>query len=212
MQLRALGVFGGTFDPIHFGHLRIALDVKEALSLDEIRFIPNAVPPHREPSRADSHQRLTMLRLATADEPGFVVDDREINRGGLSYTVDTLKTLRDDFPESSVSMLLGSDAFSGLTSWHRWNELFDLAHIIVMKRPGWMPPQDGALGDVVQARVIEKAEDLHVFSCGKIYFCPVTQLAISSTDIRERLGRGHSPSFLLPSKVVDYITKTQIYA
>ena len=137
---KALGILGGTFDPIHYGHLRPAQEVLRALDLAEIRVIPAANPPHRRPPVATPEQRLRMVELAVAGVPGFTVDDREFRRGGPSYTVLTLESLRSEFGERPLCLLMGLDAFEGIETWHQWQRLPELAHFIVMTRPGWEFP------------------------------------------------------------------------
>src|SRR5690606_32888062 len=131
------GIFGGTFDPIHYGHLRTALELKHVLDLAVVHFVPCANPPHRATPMTDGALRMRLVQAAIADEPGFVADDRELERAGLSYTVDTLFSLRAEFKARPICLLLGMDAFVSLPQWHRWNELLDLAHIVVAHRPGW---------------------------------------------------------------------------
>ncbi|PPD32864.1 MAG: nicotinic acid mononucleotide adenylyltransferase, partial [Methylomonas sp.] len=127
-----IGIFGGTFDPVHYGHLRSALEVKELFGLDEVRLIPCYQPPHRDQPKASATMRLQMLQQAINHEPGLVVDSRELNRAGPSYMVDTLKSLREEFSEQTLLLFIGSDAFENLTSWHRWQQLFDYAHLVVL--------------------------------------------------------------------------------
>ena len=137
-QQRMVGVVGGTFDPIHDGHLRMALEVANRLALDEVRFIPSAKPPHRDEPDATDLQRLNMVELAIMGEARFILDDREYRREGDSYMVDTLESLRDEMGRDvSLILILGSDAFLGLTSWHRWQRLLELTHIAVVVRPGF---------------------------------------------------------------------------
>src|SRR5204863_186003 len=131
-----IGIFGGTFDPIHYGHLRTAFELWQTLKLAEVRFMPSGNPPHRVRTLADAALRVQMVRVAVADQPAFIVDDREVRRAGASYTFDTLTELRRENPERSLCLLLGMDAFLGLPSWHRWRELFELAHVVVAHRPG----------------------------------------------------------------------------
>ena len=138
-----MGIFGGTFDPIHYGHLRTAFELWQSLKLAEVRFLPTGIPPHRERTLADAALRVEMVRAAVADQPAFVVDDREVRRAGASYTVDTLTELRAEHPHRSLCLLLGMDAFLGLPAWHRWRELFELAHVVVAHRPGWKAPTQG---------------------------------------------------------------------
>ncbi|MFM2286880.1 MAG: hypothetical protein RL684_23, partial [Pseudomonadota bacterium] len=132
-----VGLFGGTFDPIHYGHLRTAYELWQSLRLAQVRFLPTGNPPHRESSLASTELRVQMVQAAIAGNEAFVVDDRETRREGLSYSVDTLLDLRREFPDRSLCLLLGMDAFLGMPHWHRWRDIFDLAHVVVAHRPGW---------------------------------------------------------------------------
>ena len=138
--MRPVGVFGGTFDPIHYGHLRTAFELLQALRLAEVRFIPCSDPPHRGKTYASAAERLRMVALAIDGQEGFVADDRELARGGPSYSIDTLLTLREEFPQRSLGLILGMDAFLGLHTWYRWDEILDVAHIVVAHRPGFKAP------------------------------------------------------------------------
>ncbi len=213
---RPIGIFGGTFDPIHFGHLRPALELLEELGLAQLRFIPSAVPPHRAQPCATAEQRLTMVRLATADEPRFVVDDREVRRGGISYTVDTLYQLREALAPAPLCLLVGVDAFLGLGGWHRWEELPELAHIIVMHRPGWQldeaAPGSTAALELLRLRRVAAFEELLPRRAGGILLQPVSQLAISATAVRQCVRKGRSIRYLLPDAVRDYIAAEGLYS
>lgn len=206
-----IGIFGGTFDPVHFGHLRPVLEVLEELSLAEVRLIPVHVPPHRDTPSVSSAERLELLRLAVAGVPGLVVDDRETRRPGPSYTVDTLADLRGEFPHRSLCLILGMDSFLGLPSWHRWQELTRYAHLVVLDRPGCAPPTSGVLADWLAERRIETPEPLRTSSAGAVYFHPVTQLDISATMIRRLIAAGRLPRFLVPEAVWRRITEQGLY-
>ncbi len=197
-----IGIYGGTFDPVHFGHLRTALEVKEALELEQVRFIPCRLPPHRNPPFFSPEQRLNFLQTAIADEPGFVVDTRELDRPGPSYMVETLESLRQDLGETPICLILGLDAFLGLPGWHHWESLFELAHLVVMDRPGYRPEWKNPLRSHVIQRTVNQALTLHEIAAGKIFFQPVTHLEISGTQIRQCLKQGRSPRFLMPDKVL----------
>jgi nicotinate-nucleotide adenylyltransferase len=212
MSLQPIGLFGGTFDPIHYGHLRTAFELWEALGLDEVRFMPTGSPPHREQPHASAEQRVAMVRAAVASHPAFVVDDREVRRKGLSYSVDTLIELRAENPDRSICLLLGMDAFLGLLNWHRWRELFDLAHIVVAHRPGWKAPITGPLGEVMVDRGTGAIRELHERLAGRIYVRAVTQLEISSTDLRQLIVDGHDPRYLVPEEVRRIVRETDCYA
>jgi len=203
-----IGVFGGTFDPVHYGHLRSALEVKELFGLDEVRLIPCKLPPHRDQPDATPTMRLDMLQIAIQDQSGLVVDARELNRDGPSYMVDTLQSLREDFPKHPLLLFIGSDAFEKLLSWHRWQELFDFAHVVVLIRPGY------ALANVdafFLARLVVNQSELSSNLEGRVFFQPVTQLDISATAIREMIARKQSPRFLLPDGVIKYIHQNRLY-
>ena len=205
-----IGVLGGTFDPIHFGHLRPALEVHESLGLQKLLFIPSHVPPHRGAPAAAAGHRLAMVERAIAGVPGFRVDSRELDRSGPSYTVDTLRALRGEIgAERPLLLIMGLDAFAGLGTWHRWREIPTLAHVVVAHRPGSTMPEDAAYLDLAPAT--ESRSALADKASGLVSFQSVTQLDISATDIRERLGAGRSPRYLLPDSVWHYITEHHLY-
>ncbi len=208
-----LGIYGGTFDPIHYGHLRPALDVYQALPFSEIRFVPCGDPPHREAPHANRQQRLAMLRLALANQPAFCIDEREIRRKGPSFMVDTLKELRGECGKQSLCLIIGFDAFLGLDSWHQWQAIPDLAHLVVTHRPGWNKNEiesQSALAQLVELRQIP-LEVLPQHPAGGIVFLPVTQLDISSTRIRELVAAGKDARYLLPDNVYELIKREKFY-
>jgi nicotinate-nucleotide adenylyltransferase len=211
-MMKPIGLFGGTFDPLHYGHLRTAFELWQSLRLAEVRFMPTGSPPHREQPYAPAQARLAMVQAAVALESAFVVDDREVRRTGVSYSVDTLTELRAEYPQRSLCLLLGMDAFLGLPNWHRWRELLDLAHIIVAHRPGWRAPTMGPLGEVMVDRGTGSVRDLHEQCAGRIYVHAVTQLEISSTDLRQLIAAGHDPRYLVPEEVRRIIRETGCYA
>jgi len=210
--MRPIGIFGGTFDPIHCGHLRTAFELWQELRLEEVRLLPAGTPPHRDQLYASAAMRLKMVRAAVADQPSFVVDDREVRRTGLSYSVDTLTELRQEYPQRSLCLLLGMDAFLGLPHWHRWRELLTLAHIVVAHRPGWHAPSSGPLGEVMVDHGTGSIRDLHEQRCGRIYVHAGTQLEISSTELRALLVAGRDPRYLVPEEVRQIIFETRCYA
>lgn len=212
LEPRLIGVLGGTFDPIHFGHLRPALEILQALELDEIRFVPCRIPAHRATPSITAEQRLALVRLATAGQPGFVADDRELRRSGPSYMVDTLTSLRAEVGDAPLCLILGTDAFRELPSWRRWRELSELAHIVVMQRPGNVAqPFPPLLDAFMTPRVVHDALALRQQSVGGILLQPVTQLDISATRIRALLACGQSPRYLLPEAVLAYIHDRGLY-
>ncbi len=212
---RLIGVVGGTFDPVHFGHLRMALEAGKILRLDEVRFIPAARPPHRAKPVATAQQRLKMVALAIAAETRFVVDDREWRREGDSYMVDTLESLGAELGENgSLVLMMGSDAFPRLTRWHQWHRLLQLAHIGVVLRPGNV--LDLSEGDLELQRLYASHRstdlgDLTKKSCGVICTLETTALGISASAIRKGVAAGESAKFLLPETVLNYIDEHNLY-
>ncbi len=209
--MRPIGIFGGTFDPIHYGHLRSAFEMLQALNFEEVLFIPCGDPPHRGVTYATSEQRLRLVKLAIGGQDGFTADDRELRRGGLSYTVDTLESLRTEFPDRSLGLIVGMDAFLGLPGWHRWDEILNVAHIVVAHRPGWKAPDMGALGQIISEYGTHRVEDLHTANAGRVHIHAVTQLEIASTEIRDLIAEGRDPRFLMPDAVRDEILNSGIY-
>jgi len=203
-----IGIFGGTFDPVHYGHLRSALEVKEVFGLAEVRMIPSANPPHRNEPAATAQMRVDMLKLAIANQPGFICDTRELDREGRSYMVDTLRSLHADLPDRTLMLFIGCDAFHSLMTWHQWQQLFDYAHIVVMTRPGFETQE---LDDFFKTRHTILIKDLTQSPAGKLFFQPVTPLAISSTAIRSMIAAKQTPEFLLPDAVLDYIKQNRLY-
>ena len=206
------GFYGGTFDPIHYGHLRTAFEMLQALRFDEVRFMPCGNPPHRDTPYADAELRLEMVKVATEAQHGFVVDDRELQREGPSYSVDTLSALRTEFPLRPMGLIIGMDAFLSLPKWYHWREILQLAHIVVAHRPGWRAPDMGPLGELLADRGTHRIGDLHQAKAGHIYIHDVTQLEISSSDIRELVRVGRDPRFLLPDAVRDVIARSGCYS
>ncbi len=207
-----IGIFGGTFDPIHFGHLRPALEVMETLDLDEVRFVPAHIPPHRDKPGRATIDRAEMVALAIAGQPGFVLDTCELERDRPSYTVETLALMRERFgADEPLLLLLGSDAFAGLPDWHQWQRLLDLAHIVVMARPGDHPAAERFPAGWLDARLTDDAADLRRRPAGSILRLPVSQLDISATKIRAALHEGRSARYLLPDPLLDFIQSRQLY-
>ncbi len=206
-----IGILGGTFDPVHFGHLRPALDVRQALGLDEIRLLPCHVPPHRPQPLASTQQRTLMLQAAIAGVDGFVIDEREFERDGLSYTFDTLQSLRKDLPGKTLCLLVGMDAFRGLPTWHRWHELLNHCHIVVMTRPRAKFPEKGELAEYIHMHRARDAAMLRTQPTGLLWFQEVTQLEISATRLRALLAAGEQADFLLPAGVLDLIHIQGLY-
>jgi nicotinate-nucleotide adenylyltransferase len=212
-----LGVFGGTFDPIHCGHLELARELRETLELSAIRFVPAGDPPHRSTPVASAAHRLAMVELAVAKDRGLEVDAREIARKGRSYTVTTLEELRAEDRGRTLALIVGGDAFLGLPTWHRWREVFDLAHLIVVARPGvtvvdGMPPE---LASEWSRRRCDDAAELSAKIAGLIIEPPIRAHPISASAIRESLGRRgngiDAVRGLLPAAVLAYIERNRLY-
>lgn len=208
---RATVIFGGTFDPVHYGHLRAAAEVCEKLDADDFRLLPAGQPPHREHTGAEAYHRLAMLELALAPHPDLAVDEREVRREGPSYMVETLASIREEVGTRPVILCLGQDAANQLSGWHRWRELLDLAHLAVMKRPRSRPGYAGEVAELLRERRVRRPVRLMETEAGRACYLGVTQLAISSTDIRRQLAGGRDPRFLLPSAVRAYILKHGLY-
>ncbi len=208
---KRIGLLGGTFDPVHIGHLRSALEVAEAYKLDELRLIPSAQPPHRETPMVSAEQRLAMVQLAVAKVPVLTVDDRELKRNKPSWTIDTLLSLRAELAtDDQLLLLLGWDAFCGLPSWHQWQSLLTHCHIVVLQRPDADTEAPQVLKDLVAAKSVANVNALQGAS-GQIAFVWQTPLAISATQIRQRLAAGQSAQFLVPDAVLDYIDTHRLY-
>ncbi|MGR8935123.1 MAG: nicotinate-nucleotide adenylyltransferase [Gammaproteobacteria bacterium] len=204
-----IGVYGGTFDPVHFGHLRTALEVQEIFALDELRLIPCAQPPHRSHPYVSAAFRLHMLQVAVAGQTGFFVDDRELRRSGPSYMVDTLASLRAEVgAHMPLLLFIGADAFAGLERWHQWQRLFDHAHVVVMTRPASPTP---LLSPFLALRHSDDKQRLKNQPAGYILLQNVTPLEISATQIRKLIGERRDPRFLLPDTVLAFIRHHHLY-
>ena len=213
MQL--IGLLGGTFNPIHFGHLRMAQELADALNLAEVRFIPSANPPHKTAPTVPAQQRAEMVQLAIADNPLFKLDTLELNRQGASYTIDTLISLREELGENvSICLIMGSDAFSKLDSWHRWAELLNYCHIILVQRPD--SQSQTKLSDQLTAflstHYTENVDDLVEKSAGYIHMQQITAQDISATNVRKKLTSDKSAKYLVPEQVLAYIKQQHLYS
>ena len=216
-SLRPIGIFGGTFDPIHLAHLRLAEEVGDEYGLSEVRLIPNLVPPHRHQPDASIDQRISMLKLAIKDNSRLKLDDRETKREGPSFTVDTLKAIRKELPEQSLALIMGSDAFSQLTTWYQWQAIFLLSHIIIASRAS--NQNDSSTQEIkstelqleLKNRMSRDKNQLVNLTAGKIFIYKFTGLAISSTMLRQQLNQNKSMRYLVPRAVHDYIKMENLY-
>ena len=208
---RRIGVLGGTFDPVHIGHLRGGLEVAEMMGLDELRLTPNARPPHRDTPHVSAHDRLAMVECAVEGVATLVVDARELQRDKPSYTIDTLELMRAELAaQDQLFLLLGWDAFCGLPTWHRWEELLQHCHILVLQRPDADSEPPDALRNLLAARSVSDPLAL-TGPNGNIAFVWQTPLAVSATQIRQLLASGKSVRFLVPDAVLAYIDAHGLY-
>ncbi len=199
---RPLAIFGGTFDPVHLGHLRVAWEAAELLDA-EVRLLPARMPPHRPPPRASAEARVALLRAALAGQDRLGLDLRELARPGPSYSVDTLAELRAEHgAQRPLILLLGQDAFAGLPTWERWTQLFDLAHIVVLTRPASLPPWPDSLQGQWRQRAVAAPAALHAAAAGAMFNLRVSALEISASQVRALLAAGREPRYLLPDALL----------
>jgi nicotinate-nucleotide adenylyltransferase len=206
-----IGILGGTFDPVHCGHLRLALEIREQLSLDCVRLLPAPNPRLREAPRADVSLRLELLAAAVDGEPGLKVDARELGRDGPTVTVETLESFRQEFPDELLVFILGMDSFRSLDRWHRWQDLLDLTHLAVAHRPGGSLPGPGPIADLLEQCRCVDAATLKAESAGRIMICEPPLLDISATRVRSLIAEGRSIRFLVPDKVIELMNRTRCY-
>ncbi len=218
MAITPVGILGGTFDPIHHGHLRIAQEALEQCGLSQVRFIPAGTPPHRTAPKASAQARWEMVRLAVNAHPDFVVDVREVFRTDPCYTVDTLTALRAELgAQQPLCLIVGGDAFLQLHTWHEWKRLFELAHLVVLQRAGGQPlgnamnEADTALQAEYRTRLAPAARALQEAPNGAIFVADMPALEISSTDIRRRCAEGKNIRYLVPDGVANYINTHSLY-
>ncbi len=211
MLTKPIGILGGTFDPIHFGHLRPAVDLLNQLPLAQIRFMPNHIPPHKTLPGSQSEQRLTMVNLAVRGQEKLVVDSRELNRDKPSYTIDTLKELKRELPHTPLCFIMGMDSLLSFTRWHQWQHILDYCHLIVCCRPGWQHEDNPETQALLSQRQTQAPADLQNQQAGRIYLAQVSQLDISASQIRQLVSMNQSASYLLPTSVLEYIQKNQLY-
>lgn len=205
--MKLIGINGGTFDPIHYGHLRAALEVQQQLGLDQVLFVPCYQPVHRALPQASAEQRCAMIALAIENQPSFTLDKIEIERGGPSYMVDTLASLKQRKPDVSLVLMMGTDAFAKFHRWQNWQDILQLANLVIMHRPGEVMPSEGEAGKIYQSHKATRLTE----ASGQIVDVAVTQLDISSTMVRQQIKGGNSADYLLPPNVMAFIQKHGLY-
>lgn len=212
--MKPIGIFGGTFDPVHFGHLRVILEILENFDLAELCVVPCKTPPIKDAAIASSKQRLEMLQLALEKQKNVSINDIEIKRDGPSYTFDTLSAFKNKSPDKQLLLVLGTDAFLSLNHWYKWQEILNLTHIIVIHRPGWNIDGDQINKDIkslLKNNLVNDKSALNDSDAGKILLFPIRKLDISSSGIRKIIADGKSPHYLLPQIIADYISKNNLY-
>ncbi len=206
-----IGILGGTFDPVHHGHLRVALEIHARLQLDKVHLLLSARPPHRDAPLASPPQRLAMLQAAVAGETALIADERELHRAGASYMIDTLQDLREEYANTPLCLILGMDAFRGLPRWREWEKLIDLAHFVVVQRPDTSTPMTAVMQQFLAQHQVDLPSQMWHSPAGTIVMQQVPALTISATKIRMLIANGGNPRYLLPDKVLDLIQQEQLY-
>ncbi|QIZ77584.1 nicotinate-nucleotide adenylyltransferase [Ferrimonas lipolytica] len=206
-----LGLFGGTFNPVHNGHLRCALEVQRGLELDRVDLLPNAIPPHKTSPGVSAEQRLAMVELACANHPQLTVDGRELNRLGNSYTVDTLAEIKAQQPQAQLHFIIGMDSLLNFHQWHQYQQILEFTHLIVCHRPGHQLHPSSTAAALLEKHQRHSVKALQQHASGGIFLFAATQLDIASSALREQMANGQAADFLLPPQVVDYIEQNQLY-
>ncbi|MEX2132001.1 MAG: nicotinate-nucleotide adenylyltransferase [Pseudohongiellaceae bacterium] len=208
---KRLGVMGGMFDPVHLGHLQAAVTAMQSLHLESIRLIPCYQPNHRDPAICSPSQRLEMLHLATAGMSGIIIDDREIRRGGVSYTVDTLTALHEEFANAVFVFVLGIDSFLSITDWYRWERLFELCHFLVLGRPGYQVNPETEIGRQFRDRRVNNPQDLFKNISGGVLLVSDMNVGLSSSAVREKIRIGESIRGMVPQVIESYLVEHNLY-
>ena len=206
---KRIGLFGGTFDPVHFGHLRPAVEIAELYDLQTLLLMPNHRPAHRGPTGASSEQRIAMLSMAIKDASRLAVDSREALRDEPTYTFDTLSQIKQEQPDTTILFFLGMDSFASFDTWHNWEGILELANLVVLNRPG--AAHTPFSQDLFQRQQASCGKEIVNGHTGVVQSCDVTQLAISATDVRRRIANHLSVRFLLPEAVSEYIDVNNLY-
>lgn len=207
----SIALLGGTFNPVHLGHLRIAVELAEYLDCDELRLVPCSIPPHRDEPEVSAQHRLAMLHAATVGIPRLTIDDRELRRDGPSYSIDTVREIRSGSgADSPLYLCIGMDALALLDTWKNWRSLTDYCHVVAMTRPDSAPPVEGPVGDWIRRHSSSRAA-IKLQPCGLLHICELSLFPISATTIRSKLRAGESIDFLTPASVVNHIREHQLY-
>ena len=206
---KPIGILGGTFDPVHYGHLRLAIEAHEALDLDHVRLMPLHSPGHREAPIASPATRLEMVRAVKG--PPIEIEACEVERGGTTYTVDTLMQLKNDWPDRSLCLLMGLDAYASLPAWHRADELLGLAHIVVAARPEADYQMHPGLDELIGNAHADSVKELHDSTAGRVFFLDIPLLPIAGSDLRQRTATGRDIRHLVPDAVCAIIAKEGLY-
>jgi len=207
-----LALFGGTFDPVHYGHLRCADEARQKLNLERLYLLPAGNPAHRATPQATADQRLDMLQLAQSEFPALAIDSRELRRSGPSYMVDTLRELREENPQRSLLLLLGQDAANRLHKWNRWEELFELANLVILTRPNEVEDYRHDLANKMADRLVPTVSELHDVAANKVLQLQVSPIDISATTIQSMMRLGRMPKSMTPEAVYRYIEENQLYS
>jgi nicotinate-nucleotide adenylyltransferase len=212
MSVNAYVFMGGTFDPIHNGHLRTALELQQWMGVEKVCLIPSRDPVHRKTPGRTAEQRLEMVELAVADEPALAVDKREVLSTQPSYSLHTLESLRRELGENvSLCMIMGMDAYQTLPHWHEWRRFTDFAHLLVVKRPGYSLPQCDVLNEFTEKHQTTSLQQVLSTPAGCVLFHELTPIGVSATQIRQTIAQGHSPRYLFPDQVWQYIQDNRLY-
>jgi len=211
VKQHAIGFLGGSFDPIHNGHLLPAIEVAEQLQLQQLFLMPNHIAPHKAGSHCSAMQRVEMVKLAVQDVDTLAIDTRELNRDSASYTVETLKEIRVQYPNTPICFLMGMDSLINFDKWYQWQNILNYCHLVVCARPGWKGEFNDTVQDLLNHHQTQSVDELHQFQSGKIYFQKTVQFDISSTQIRHHIKHDLNIEGLLPQPIHHYIKRHKLY-
>ena len=207
-----IGIFGGSFDPIHFGHIKLVLALLEHFDFENIRLVPCQLSPHKKNTYASAKHRLAMLNIVTSTNEKLIADDRELRRPGVSYTIDTLRELREELGTTqAIVMIVGVDAFANICTWHKYAEILSLCHIMLLKRPEYELPAEGCEKELYESHCTDDINKIRETSNGYIYLSNEEKYAISSSEIRHVIASGQQPRYMLPGNIWNYIRRNELY-